>query len=330
MNTPPDLDTTMLVDGNNLLVRAVHAAYAARLSSNGVNTGPLLIFINSLAKHVRQERPTRLLIAWDHHQGTWRKRLYEPYKAQRKAASADATRELRETNFGLAKEFLAAAGISQKSLLDYEADDLIARAWHDTTSEQAGRIVILSSDGDFMQLIGDNPNGVPTEQVRLSSGSGASRAETDRWDAVRVCSGLKEGPVPHPGALTALKALQGDVSDNIPGLKGIGPVRAHKMLAEHEWDIFKVIKSRSDFEAREIIRNLQLVNLRDPHLGTPVLVPKWDPTTPASLAFPALQEFLNRYQMRSILESVKAGTLWAEDDGGDRFVGAGFRFAPGQ
>lgn len=321
------MSTAMLVDGNNLLVRAVHAAQSARLSSDGVNTGPLMIFINSLAKHIRIERPSSLLVAWDHPGGeNWRKLIYPEYKAQRKIGASDSTRELRETNFALAKEFLAAAGVAQVSHLGFEADDLIGSAWHDIMPAQADRIMILSSDSDFMQLIGDNPFGVPTEQVRLSSGSGASRAETDRWDATRVCTGLKEGPVPHPGVLTALKALQGDVSDNVAGLKGIGPKRAHKLMADHDWKVENVIAARPEDE--EAIRlNLRLVDLRLPRL--PVRVPRWDPTGPTSLAFPALMEFLQRYQMRVLLGQLMRGSLWADvvDDESDR---VGFTFVPGQ
>jgi 5'-3' exonuclease len=291
--------TALVVDGNNLAMRALFAAQHTGMSSQGVWTGPLVIFVNSLAKHVRDERPTRLLVVWDGGVSVARQKMLPGYKAHR-VPGPEAER--RHDVFELITEFCSLAGVSGLRLSGYEADDLIAGAWASLTSEEADKIVILSSDKDFLQLLGPNPHGVETELVRLSS----SGTPTDRWTAIRVVE--ERGYAPEEWPLVT--ALAGDTSDGVPGLRGIGPKRAVKLLEAAGWSLESLQAELSAEQAALARTCFDVVNLRDTHMA--ISVPTWRPTQPGALAWPILIDFLSTYDMIVIKDRLLAGELWSD------------------
>ena len=287
--------STLLCDGNNLLMRSVMAMSHAGLSYDGVATGPLLAFINGLSMHLRQEQPTRAVVCWDSRAHRWREDLDGGYKANRHLVPEE---EFKESSFALAKQFLALANIAQTEVPGAEADDVIAAYWR-CRQPLHGTMVILSSDKDFLQLLDER-----TEQVRLSS-AGAS---TDRWTAQRVREAYGCGPE----HLAKVMAIAGDVSDNVVGVHGIGPKKAVKALAAADWDLDRVEAPRIVAEMGKVRTNLDLVDLRKPRDWISVGdVPAFRPTTPGSQLHELLVEFLASYHMYRVLGRYNSQELWA-------------------
>lgn len=293
---------TLVVDGTNILVRGIKAmeAHGATLSSHGVSTGPLMVFINSMSRYVREENPDRVVVCWDGGRSTYRTGVYAAYKAARHERSGDET-----AHFALAKEFLSLANIHHIERAGVEADDLVAS--YCRQSEVNERVVILSGDKDFLQLL----NGW-TEQIRPGSNN-------ERWTANRVRSelGCK------PEHLPMVMALTGDSGDGVPGVPGFGQKTAVKALSEHDWNLTSLLNTNEAKWAKKIAGHydqvaiaLSLVDLRNDHIGIQVpLAPKFNPTLPPSLLGRELLEFLEHWEMSSIIPRFIGGTLWASVEG---------------
>lgn len=288
--------TTLLIDGNNLLMRAIFAAQrGSSMSADGVVTGPLVIFINTLSKHIGTSQPERVAVAWDGGRSQERIRLSADYKSNRVGAP-DGEDELRQSTFQLAKQFLTLANIYHLQLHGREADDLIAAWWARTDSP----IEIVSSDKDFLQLVGTNPLGVPVEQTRLSSAD----VPTDRWDAERVRRDL--GCTPENWA--SVTALMGDKSDNVIGVPGIGPKKAVKLLEAHDWSLERAAATLPEY-TEQIKINYQLVNLRDPMLKL-APIPTFRPTRQGHALHGDLLKFFDRYRLATARDRLSQGRLW--------------------
>lgn len=295
--------TTVLFDGNNLTMRALFVMRRSALSAGGVNTGPLMVTINSLSKVIGETQPDRMLVAWDGGTSAMRRALDPAYKAHRTPITGEE-KESRDSTFALVKEFMALAAIPNLRLAGIEADDLIAAAWAKLTpADEPGKIVIVSSDKDFLQLLGPNPHGVPTEQIRL----GSAETDTDVWTADRLVTDMGFTPERWP----LVTALTGDEADGVAGVPGIGPKRAVKLLEATGWDLTKateeVARSKPDAAGR-IATGYQLVNLRDTDF--PIEVPLWRPVVEGSLAWGPLVSYLDRYELGKIKARLLSGALW--------------------
>lgn len=286
--------TVLLVDGNNLLARAVFAAKHARMSVDGVNTGALLIFVNMLARHIREEHPDSVVVCWDGGRSVYRTGLYPDYKASRGEKPIE---EERDEPFGQAKEFLTLAGIHHVERTGWEADDLIACYWR-TIRPTDTRLVILSGDKDLLQLVGDH-----CEQVRPVTPPNP----TDRWDLARVRE--KYGVV--PADLSKAMAFIGDISDGVPGIKGIGPKKAAKLVTERDW-----LSLLDEYDGLDLWH--RLIDLRSIPFTTLGLSlqqpPPFHPTGPTSITYIDLAQFLDRYRLESVKTRLLTGSLWASDN----------------
>lgn len=293
--------THLLVDGNNLAMRSIHAMARSGLSADGVATGPLLVFVNGLSRLVREESPARLVVCWDRGPSAMRTALYPAYKAHRQVADHEAD-EHKRTAFGLMKEFCALAGLHQIDRDGYEADDLIA--WYCWGAPITTTTVIASSDKDFLQLLDNGSHtGKVVEQVRLSSGG----AETDRWTSQRV----QDEYGCNPWRLTDAMALAGDTSDGIPGVPRFGMKTAIKVLAKADWDLDavnhpKVVELRDQVEVAR-----RLVDLCTPPEGLHLPpLPPFEPTRPGTALWQPLLSFLQRYQLETIKARLYEDALW--------------------
>ena len=291
--------SVLLVDANNVAMRSLHAMARSGLSADGVATGPLLAFVNAVSKHIREEQPDRVAVCWDGGRSDYRVDLDEGYKAHR--LSMDPEQEdIKGSVFALAKEFCSVAGLFHIERPGVEADDLIAQYWHEHRPLDE-KVVILSSDKDFLQLL------VPgqVEQVRLSS----SGTPTDRWTAERVQQEMGCRPRDIPLAM----ALAGDVSDNVIGVPRFGMKTAIKTLGKYDWDLECALEQdpRLVEHAERARLNLKLVNLRDGFSGATLpALPLFHPTAPGGVLWPLLLSFLSKYQMKSVQTRLYEGTLW--------------------
>jgi 5'-3' exonuclease len=290
--------SALLVDGNNLAMRSIYAARYSHMSAEGVNTGPMKIFIDSLAKIVQDEQPLWMGIAWD---GTSKMRteLISGYKANRHAPPSDIS-DLSHDSFKLIITLLMHLGIHQVRFPQHEADDVIAAWWRWFTPDQGDKITIASADKDFLQLVGPNPQGVPTELLRLSSGD----AVTDRWDEARVVEELGYRPDQWP----LVASLTGDKVDNIIGIPGIGPKKAVKLLESHGWNPIAAAQAAFPEHEMQIRDNLIAVDLRSEGNTIDTLALPSFPRKPVLSS--DFESFLDHYKMISLKGKVTVGTLW--------------------
>lgn len=292
------MSTTLLVDANNLLIRALKATErGVDMTANGVSTAALVVFINTLTRYVREESPDRVMVAWDSRTGSdYRLGIDSQYKANRGLPTTE-WEERKGENFDLAKTFLALNNVFQVSRPGVEADDIIAAYWR--PYRLRSKVVILSSDKDFMQLLTDG-----TEQVRLSAGG----AVTDRWTEERVVTELGYKPIDIPNIM----ALTGDKGDNVPGIAGIGPKTAVKILAAADWQLSCIEHPKVDGRMAEVERNLSLVNLRENlSVASVAAIPDFKPTLPGEAVAAELVSFCETYLLATVESHWIAGNLWS-------------------
>ncbi|WP_428957801.1 5'-3' exonuclease [Streptomyces sp. cg35] len=287
----------LLVDGNNLLIRAVEATRNHRTvmaNEAGTNTAALVVFANTVARYIRTEVPFRVTVLWDGGYAA-RTALYPAYKANRPQA-ADP---YRSTSRALVRDWLRVCGIPQLQVDGVEADDLIASYWRTATSP----VTILSNDKDMLQLVGSTPTGHPCDQIRISS----SATPTDRWGADRVAAHYGCTPEQLPLFL----ALVGDGSDNIPGARGIGEKRAIQHLSDAGWNLDAVTYPAIVSQRADIDLFLKLVDLRN---GTHYPVPTTSPFMPVRPGpgpeWQTLHAFLQQHGLRELTRRLTAGELW--------------------
>ena len=205
----------ILVDGNNLLFRSFYAtAYQGVIMKNskGFPTNALYGFINMMNKIIKEENPSYIMVAFDKGK-TFRHDKYDDYKAGR-AAMPD---ELK-LQFPKAKEVLDSMGIMHYEIDNYEADDIIGTLAKTVDEEDEFVATIVSSDKDLLQLISDEV------VVKLLKQSGHIMMTKEEFrNTYQV----------EPIRMIDLKALMGDASDHIPGVKGIGEKTAINLLTKY-------------------------------------------------------------------------------------------------
>ena len=205
----------ILVDGNNLLFRSFYAtAYKGVImrNSKGFPTNALYGFINMMHKTIEEEKTEYILVAFDRGK-TFRHDKYEEYKAGRAAMPEDLGLQ-----FPKAKEVLDAMGIKHFDINNYEADDIIGTLARIVDEEDQFIATIVSSDKDLLQLISDEVT------VKLLKTSGYIMMDKNEFKAT-----YKTDPI----RMIDLKALMGDASDNIPGVKGIGEKTAITLIEKY-------------------------------------------------------------------------------------------------
>jgi DNA polymerase-1 len=197
----------VVIDGANAIYRAFFAIPSLR-APDGTPTNAALGFATMLAKVLREEAPDLIAVAFDPRGGSFRKRVFEGYKAGRDAQPEDLSIQIP-----LVREIIDAFRIPLIEVPDFEADDVIGTLV--AVAPEDVSVTILSTDKDLMQLVGD--------RVTLVDG-----IKDRRYEPADV---EKRFGVP-PEKMLDLRALVGDPSDNIPGVKGIGEKGAAKLILE--------------------------------------------------------------------------------------------------
>lgn len=206
----------ILIDGNNLMFRSYYAtAYTGNMMKNskGVPTNALFGFVNMMNKIISEENPSYMAVAFDIGKN-FRKEEYDFYKEGR----IDTPEELK-IQMPIAREILDKMGIKHFELAPYEADDIVGTIVKMTEADKDFASVIVSSDKDLLQLISDET------EVKLLKQNGFIR-----YNHKAFVDDYKIEPI----KMIDLKALMGDQSDNIPGVKGIGEKTALKLLQEYK------------------------------------------------------------------------------------------------
>ncbi len=196
----------ILIDGSGYIFRAYYAIQ--RLStSKGLPTNAVYGFINMLMKVLEDEKPTKLAIMFDTPKPSFRKQMYDEYKANRQAPPEDLVPQ-----FALIQRAVDCFGIRRLQKEGFEADDVIATVTHEA-EKQGYRVEIITGDKDLMQLVNDDTTLYDTMKgVRIGR------------DQVREKFQVT------PDQVVDVLALMGDSSDNIPGVAGIGPKTAAELI----------------------------------------------------------------------------------------------------
>lgn len=206
----------ILVDGNNLMFRSYYAtAYTGNVMKNskGLPTNALYGFVGMMNKIIHEEKPEYIAVAFDIGKN-FRKQKYETYKDGRVETPDDL-----KTQMPIARDILAAMGIRYFELEPYEADDIIGTFVRMCEEDDDYAATIVSSDKDLLQLISDET------EVKLLK----------QKDYIRYNhKNFKEDWGFEPIRMIDYKALAGDPSDNIPGVKGIGDKTAIQLLKTYD------------------------------------------------------------------------------------------------
>ena len=207
----------LLIDGNSLTYKAFFALYTSMdrfTSPDGLHTSAVYGFNRMLNDILADIKPTTVLAAFDAGKKTFRTKMYSDYKAGR----AKMPDELRE-QFPYVMDLLKARGIKTYELKDYEADDIIG-----TTAKIAEKegyhVDIITGDRDLTQLCSEKTT------VKVSK-KGVSDLEDYTPTYVKKNMGI------NPEQIIDIKGLQGDTSDNYPGVEKVGPKTAIKLIKQY-------------------------------------------------------------------------------------------------
>ena len=206
----------VLVDGNNLLFRSYYAtAYTGNIMRNkeGFPTNGVYGFVNMINKIISDEKPEYMMVAFDIGK-TFRHEKYERYKDGRRETPDDL-----KVQFPVAKKILTAMGIKYLECAGYEADDIIGTISMWCEKDPEYEALIVSSDKDLLQLISDETVVKLLKTKDYIWMDKKTFNDTYGFDPIHMID---------------LKALMGDSSDNIPGVKGIGEKGAIKLVSEYK------------------------------------------------------------------------------------------------
>ena len=202
-----------LIDGSAFIFRAYHALPPLTRKSDGLPVGAVSGFCNMLNRYIEDnngpDAPTHVAVIFDHSSYSFRNDIYDGYKANRPPAPEDLVPQ-----FPLTREATKAFNIACEEMEGFEADDMIATLAF-RARDAGGRVTIISSDKDLMQLVG---NGI------------------EMYDAMKNKRIDREGVFEkfgvYPDRVIDVQALAGDSVDNVPGAPGIGIKTAATLINE--------------------------------------------------------------------------------------------------
>ncbi len=209
-----DENTVYILDSYGLIFREFYAFFSRPLTnSKGENISALFGFFRNLGILIKNFKPKYFVAAMDSRTPTFRHETYKEYKANR----AKTPEELK-AQFPMIEECLKILGIPVIRVDGYEADDIVATIARKCDKE--GRhALILSADKDLQQLANENIHMLKPDKVKTWAEADALAVETE-W-------GVK------PKQILDLLSLMGDSADNVPGVSGVGPKTAVKLIAEY-------------------------------------------------------------------------------------------------
>lgn len=260
-------DRILIIDGLNTFIR--NWVIVPSMNINGESVGGVLGFLRSVKMMIRESKPTKVIVVWDGKDGSRKRRsMYSGYKEGRKPRvnrtfdfdTPEQSKVNMQAQYAKVRQLLELLGVMQVEVEGCEADDVIAYlcqfTYHDTDK------VILSTDRDFYQLIDAHTIIYSASKKIYLTGAF-----------------LKETVGVIPGNYVFVKALMGDGSDNIKGIKGIGEKTAVKLfpfLSERQSDLNEIFahaaanadkspKYKSVLENQDVLlENVKLMQLTTP------------------------------------------------------------------
>ncbi len=246
------MDKFVLVDGNSIMNRAFYGIMGSKMltTTDGTYTNAVYGFLAILFKLLEDVKPKYIAVAFDLKAPTARHKMYEGYKANRKGMPDELAEQMP-----IIKEILKAMNIDIIEKEGYEADDILGTL--SCYGEKQGLdVIILSGDRDTFQLATNKVT------IRIPH-TKAGKSETDEYNKEKIIE--KYGI--EPKQLIEVKGLQGDTSDNIPGVPGIGEKTALKLIQEYGTidNLYKKIEEEKDNlkgkQREKIVENKELAYL---------------------------------------------------------------------
>ncbi len=233
-----DKPLLVLFDGHALVHRAFHALPPLSVSRTGEPTGAVYGFVLMLLKVLQDLRPTHLAMAFDRPTPTFRHLEFVEYKAQRPKAPDDLVRQL-----GRVRDVVRAFNIPVFEMDGYEADDIIGTISRQATAQGIDTIII-TGDNDELQLASEKAKVLLPQRGFVESALYDPESVLEKY-------GVRPDQVPD------LKGLQGDPSDNIPGVPGVGAKTAARLIQEFESidGIYRRIDEVTPEKLRETLRS---------------------------------------------------------------------------
>lgn len=210
---PREKPLLILFDGNALVHRAFHALPPLSITKTGEMVNAVQGFANTILKLLRENKPDYWAIAFDRHAPTFRHLMFDEYKAHRPPTPPELISQIERVH-----QLAAAFNLPIFELDGFEGDDIIGTLSHEAASRGVDTMIV-TGDNDMLQVV--------SPAIRVMSPR-KGFADTVIYDepAVEQKYGLK------PVQLSSYKALVGDASDNIPGVRGIGDKTAVKLLQQ--------------------------------------------------------------------------------------------------
>lgn len=244
----------VLIDGNSFVFRAYYAtAFTGSIlkTKDGVATNALMGFVNFVEAIIKNSQCDYVFVALDKGSQTFRKKIFDDYKAQRDQAPSELV-----SQFKLIREYLTLRNITWLEDDEFEADDIIgsiAYKFHDEYE-----VELYTGDQDYLQLLSDNI------KVNLIKKGGLSQSVVYNQQLLEKDYGVS------PKTFIDLKAICGDKSDNIPGIAGIGEKTALKYLQKYETleNLYENIENEKPTKTREKFQNDKENAFLSKHLAT--------------------------------------------------------------
>ena len=227
----------LLIDGNSMANRAFYATMGRMMKTpTGISTNAVYGFFQIMFKTIEEENPDKIIVAFDISSSEKRTKIFSEYKAGRHKAPEDLT-----IQFPIIKELLKTMNIPIVQKDGIEADDILG-AIAKKEGKKENKIIILTGDRDYFQLVDINVN------IRYPK-TIMGKTEYIIYDNYKINEeyGLT------PEKLIEVKALMGDASDNIPGVKGIGEKTALKLIIQFE-NLEKIYEYIENSDGKEIAK----------------------------------------------------------------------------
>ena len=238
----------LCLDSNSILNRAFYGVKPLT-TRDGTYTNAIYGFMNILGKLLGETQPDAVLFAFDLKAKTFRHQMYDGYKAQRKGMPEELAQQMP-----LIKELLSYLGYRIITKEGYEADDILG-TFAKRCSEQGHFCYIATGDRDSLQLVSDS-----TTVLLATTKMGHPETVHFTVDKFREEYGTE------PQGLIEIKALMGDTSDNIPGVKGIGEKTAKKLISQYG-NIDAVYEQLEELDVTKSVREKLRAGKEDAYLS---------------------------------------------------------------
>ena len=228
----------LIVDGHNLLFQMFYGMPSTIFNKEGKSIHAIIGFVGALIKIIKMVEATHIVVLFDGEHENDRKELLAQYKANRIDYSKVPEEDNPFSQLAGIYQALNYMNIKHNEIVKYETDDVISSYVHQYADKF--KIIISSYDSDFFQLISDNVS------VLRYRGKNTIICDSD-YVKTRYCI--------TPNVYGDYKSLVGDNADNIPGIKGIGPKTAARLINQYE-SVEKIIENISGNEKDKLVKSI--------------------------------------------------------------------------